>query len=267
MKSRVQVPRGASVGAVLSQMGVVLSPLDRVFPVASSAAYEGISIRVRRVEAPLKTRSQSIPFETRYLPTNSIRPGVQGVLQDGRSGRLEITERAWSIDGKVTLREKVSQRVVRQPQPKVIGLGSRTAYVPGRTPYHSRYARAYGLSARGGGARDRYLAAPRVAGIAGKSLRATRMIELVATGYSPDPRENGGYTTTATGLPIGYGAAAVDPRVIPLGSKLYVEGYGYAFACDTGGAIKGRRIDLAYNSYYEANTKGHKKVRVWILAQ
>jgi 3D (Asp-Asp-Asp) domain-containing protein len=98
------------------------------------------------------------------------------------------------------------------------------------------------------------------------SFRATRSISLVATGYSPDPRENGGYTTTATGLPIGYGAAAVDPRVIPLGTKMYVEGYGYAFACDVGGAIKGRRIDLAYDSYYLANTKGRKKVRVWILA-
>ncbi|MBV9470942.1 MAG: 3D domain-containing protein, partial [Abitibacteriaceae bacterium] len=76
---------------------------------------------------------------------------------------------------------------------------------------------------------------------------------------------NGGSTRTCTGLPIGYGAAAVDPRVVPLGTKMYVEGYGYAFACDTGGAIKGRRIDLAYDSYRVANSQGHRKVRVWIL--
>ena len=55
--------------------------------------------------------------------------------------------------------------------------------------------------------------------------------------------------------------------MIPLGTKLYIEGYGDAFACDTGGAIKGNRIDLAYNSYYEANTKGRKTVRAWILAE
>jgi 3D (Asp-Asp-Asp) domain-containing protein len=97
------------------------------------------------------------------------------------------------------------------------------------------------------------------------TFRALKHIDLIATGYSPDPRENGGYTVTATGLPIGYGAAAVDPRVIPLGTKLYVEGYGYAFACDVGGAIKGKRIDLAYDTYRIANTKGRRKVRVWIL--
>ena len=54
--------------------------------------------------------------------------------------------------------------------------------------------------------------------------------------------------------------------MIPLGTKLYVEGYGYAFACDTGGDIKGHRIDLAYDSYYVANTKGRRTVRAWILA-
>ncbi len=269
LKGRVEVPRGgATVGAVLGKMGVVLGPIDRVAPLASAPARDGLAIRVLRVAAPLKHRTELIPFETRYLPTAAMRPGSQGVVQSGRSGRLEITERLWSVDGKVTWRQSISQRVALQPQPKIIGLGSRNAYVPGQTPYHSRYARAYSLSARGGSARDRLYAGPQLPAAAnGKSLRAVRMIELVATGYSPDPRENGGYTSTATGLPIGYGAAAVDPRVIPLGTKLYVEGYGYAFACDTGGAIKGRRIDLAYNSYYEANTKGRKAVHVWILGE
>lgn len=267
----VQVPTsGATVGEVLAKMNVVLGPMDRVFPLASGGAYDGIAIRVRRVSAPLRKRVELIPFETRYLPTSSIRPGGTNVVRAGRSGTIEITERMWTLDGKVSRREFVSRRVSRQPQARVVGLGSRSAYVPSRVPYHRRYARAYGLSglaARGGSPRDRYLQ-PKMSGApGGKTLRAVRMIELVATGYSPDPRENGGYTVTATGLPIGYGAAATDPRVIPLGTKLYVEGYGYAFACDTGGAIKGRRIDLAYNSYYEANTKGHKKVRVWILAE
>ncbi len=269
LSGRVAVPQsGANVGFVLGKMGVVLGPMDRVFPLASARAYNGMAIRVRRVAAPLKRRFEFIPFETRYLPTDAIAPGGQGMVQAGRSGRLEITERLWSVDGRITRREKVAQRVVLQPQSKVIGLGSRSAYVPGQTPYHSRYARAYSLSARGGSARDRLYGQPQPpAALNGKSLRAVSMIELVATGYSPDPRENGGSTRTATGLPIGYGAAAVDPRLIPLGTKLYVEGYGYAFACDTGGAIKGHRIDLAYNSYYEANTKGRKTVRVWILGE
>ena len=63
----------------------------------------------------------------------------------------------------------------------------------------------------------------------------------------------------------GYSTIAVDPRVIPLGSKVYVEGYGYALAVDTGGDIKGNRIDLFMLSEDEAMTWGRQPVRVYIL--
>jgi 3D (Asp-Asp-Asp) domain-containing protein len=62
-----------------------------------------------------------------------------------------------------------------------------------------------------------------------------------------------------------YGVVAVDPRVIPLGTRLFVEGYGSAIAGDTGGAIKGNRIDLCFNSDDEAEKVGRRTVRVLIL--
>jgi 3D (Asp-Asp-Asp) domain-containing protein len=58
---------------------------------------------------------------------------------------------------------------------------------------------------------------------------------------------------------------AVDPRVIPLRSRLYVEGYGLAIAGDTGRAIKGNRIDLGFNTYREAMRFGRRSVIVHIL--
>jgi len=58
---------------------------------------------------------------------------------------------------------------------------------------------------------------------------------------------------------------AVDPRIIPLGTRLYIEGYGYAIAGDTGGAIKNFRIDLGYNSRSEAMKFGRREVKVYIL--
>ena len=54
--------------------------------------------------------------------------------------------------------------------------------------------------------------------------------------------------TTATGLPTGHGVVAVDPKIIPLGTKIYIPGYGEAIAGDTGGNIKGAKIDLGFDN-------------------
>lgn len=92
-----------------------------------------------------------------------------------------------------------------------------------------------------------------------------RTITMKSTAYTSDPSENGGYSTTAMGTAIRYGVAAVDPNVIPLGSRLYIEGYGYARAEDTGGAIKGNKIDLVFGSKAQSNSWGRRTVRVTIL--
>ncbi|KJR47185.1 Cell wall-binding protein [Desulfosporosinus sp. I2] len=70
--------------------------------------------------------------------------------------------------------------------------------------------------------------------------------------------------TTATGVAVSSGIVAVDPKVIPLGQKVYVEGYGSAHALDTGGAIRGNRIDLYMNSDQEALSWGVRNVLVYV---
>jgi 3D (Asp-Asp-Asp) domain-containing protein len=70
---------------------------------------------------------------------------------------------------------------------------------------------------------------------------------------------------TATGVHAGYGVVAVDHDVIPLGSRLYIEGYGYALAGDTGSRIKGLRIDLGYDTKRQAIQFGRRPVRVYIV--
>jgi 3D (Asp-Asp-Asp) domain-containing protein len=61
------------------------------------------------------------------------------------------------------------------------------------------------------------------------------------------------------------GVAAVDDRVIPMGTRLYVPGYGFAVAADRGSAIKGHRIDLCFDTYAEAIRWGRRKVQVYVL--
>ena len=97
------------------------------------------------------------------------------------------------------------------------------------------------------------------------SFEYSKVLVMNATSYTDDPAENGGYNTTKMGTRLRYGVVAVDPRVIPLGTKLYIEGYGYAVAEDTGGAIKGNRIDLCYTDRAKAEAFGRRNVKVYIL--
>jgi 3D (Asp-Asp-Asp) domain-containing protein len=95
---------------------------------------------------------------------------------------------------------------------------------------------------------------------------ATNEFFMEATAYSPTVQETDGNPwMTASGMKSGRGVVAVDPKVIPLGSKLYVEGYGYAIAGDTGGAIKGNRIDVFFYSSDEMARWGRRLVRVFVL--
>lgn len=94
----------------------------------------------------------------------------------------------------------------------------------------------------------------------------TRTLTMVATGYTEAPEENYPYAGQPAyiGIPLGRGVVAVDPNVIPMGTKLYVEGYGEAIAADQGGAINGNRIDLFFDSKAEAYNWGMRTIKVYI---
>lgn len=93
-------------------------------------------------------------------------------------------------------------------------------------------------------------------------LGRTRVLQMVATAYDPQTCR---CNRTAIGMRATTGVIAVDPRVIPLGSRVHVEGYGYAIAGDTGGAIKGNIIDVCYPTRREAINWGRRRVTVTVL--
>jgi len=101
---------------------------------------------------------------------------------------------------------------------------------------------------------------------------STKVLDVTATAYAPGPHDNGKWgDKTHIGTTVRPGIIAVDPNIMPLGSEVYIEypdGTGqYAVAEDTGGAIKGNRIDVAMESVRQAYDFGIKKVKVHVLGQ
>lgn len=97
--------------------------------------------------------------------------------------------------------------------------------------------------------------------------RGSKTLTMVATGYDSSWESNYPYygQPSYIGLPLARGIIAVDPNVIPMGTRLYIEGYGEGIAADQGGAIKGNRVDLFFDSRQEALDWGMKTVKVTIL--
>jgi 3D (Asp-Asp-Asp) domain-containing protein len=107
---------------------------------------------------------------------------------------------------------------------------------------------------------------PGIAQETGAPENYRKIIDMTATAYGPGVKDNGRWNDlTYVGTKIRKGVVAVDPRIIPMGTKLWVEGYGQAVAEDQGSAIKGNRIDLAFDTRQEAVNYGIKPVKVYVL--
>ena len=169
--------------------------------------------------------------------------GVKKIIQPGKVGQKVITSSVVYENGKEVSRNLVSEKIKSKPIKQIIALGTVGVYSPSR---------------------------------GGTDIRYTKKIFVRATAYDAGFDSTGkspgdvGYGITCTGVkakrnPDGLSTIAVDPRVIPLGTKLYVEGYGYGIAEDIGGAIKGNHIDLFFSSSKELWNWGSRSVNVYIV--
>ncbi len=102
--------------------------------------------------------------------------------------------------------------------------------------------------------------------LAGAPQNYKRILNMTATAYAPGPLDNGKWNNlTYVGGTVKHGVIAVDPRIIPMGTKVWVEGYGEAVAEDQGSAIKGNRIDLAFDDRRDALDYGIQNVKLYVL--
>ena len=95
------------------------------------------------------------------------------------------------------------------------------------------------------------------------AVREGKSITVTATAYSAYDPGNGPYT--ASGTPVRHGVIAVDPSFIPIGTRVYIPGYGEAIAEDIGGAIVGNIIDIAFDTHEEAIEFGRQELEIYIL--
>lgn len=177
-------------------------------------------------------RTESVPFRTIMRMSQSIPAGTTQVVQEGKTGTIVKTYRVTYKNDVPVHWDVIDQTVTSEPRVRIIACGVK------------RVARA--LPSRSG------------------TYSRIREFDMQATGYSP--YEGSGAGRCKNGMRAGYGIVAVDPRVIPLGSRLYIDGYGYALAGDTGSAIRGNRIDLGHETYREAANVGRRKVHVYLLS-
>lgn len=102
-------------------------------------------------------------------------------------------------------------------------------------------------------------------------VNQTEPVEMIATAYTAGPESTGkrpgmkDYGITRTGTQVKLGVCAVDPKYIPLGTSLFVGGYGYCRAEDTGGKVKGYHVDVYMDKLKDALKFGREKRKVWIL--
>lgn len=216
--------------ATLKEQGVEFDKnVDEVIPSLDSNVEENVPIQLVKVETKDLVKKEAINFDTIVEKDASLDSSVQKVKSEGVNGEKEITYQVVYKDGVEVSRDVKSTKTISEPQNKVVVKGTSQVY-----------------ASRGG------------------NITYKKKLSVVATAYS-------GHSNTATGRrPVrnvgGISTIAVDPSVIPLGSKVYVDGYGYAIAADTGGAIKGNIIDLYLNSQSECVSWGRRPVNLLIVA-
>lgn len=236
-----------NIGNMLKKEGIQVKKLDKVAPSKEEKIKKGLKVTVTRVEEKVIKSKKNMDYETVVREDDSLEKGDKKVIREGQSGEKEVAIKIVYEDGKEKVRKVVSESIKKQPVSKVVAMGTKVTTV--------------NTLSRGGS----------VTGT--PSGRSLRMRATAYTSSYEDTGKNPGspdFGVTATGTTArrnagGYSSIAVDPRVIPLGTKLFIEGYGYAIAEDTGGAIKGNVIDLYFDSNVEVSNWGSRWVNVYIL--
>ncbi|MFS0774458.1 ubiquitin-like domain-containing protein [Neobacillus sp. 3P2-tot-E-2] len=222
----------ATVADFLTQQGIKLNEFDRVEPSLSETLQKDGVINVIRVEKVTDVVEEPIQFAVITKKDEGLDKGKQVTVTEGKQGIVSKEYEVTLENGKEVSRKIIGEQKLREKLDKVVAVGTKELDIQ-----------------------------------VSRGAETGTEFYVNTTAYTAYCNGCSGRTATGFDLRANPGAKviAVDPRVIPLGTKVYVEGYGYAVAADTGGAIKGHKIDVFFPTKTEAFRWGVRKVKIKIL--
>ncbi|NBK80317.1 DUF348 domain-containing protein [bacterium D16-76] len=238
------------VQAALERCGIKLGKDDRLNVSRTDMVRDGMAIQVERVRVEEETVESDLDYTTYYEYDNTLYAGEEEVKTPGEKGQRKTTYQVTYVDGEMENRQVLSDVVTKEPVQEVIRTG---------TKQKANMAGSQGVSLPGAGTFVDYM---------GKTVSYSSKMVGECTAYSIP----GG--TTSIGLEAKYGIIAVNPSVIPYGTRMYVASpdgsvvYGYGVAADTGGALLDGTViaDLCYDTVEECSAIGRRDMVVYILS-
>ncbi len=225
-----------TVRDLLDENKIIYDENDKIHPGLESTLKDNMDIEIIVVEKYTQKEYEKLPYETKIVEDKNLLKGINKVEQSGMSGKKETVYELVYEDGVIKEKNMISQCVIDTPIDKVIKKGIKQEVI----------VASRGESSRGG------VQAP-------ANLENGTHVKAVATAYY-------GHGITATGTKPKWGTIAVDPRVIPYGTKVYIPQFNMIFTAeDCGGAIKGNKIDIFMGSRSEAYSWGRRTIDIYIL--
>lgn len=242
------VSYGETVQQLLDRSGVTLKDTSTVSAALDAQVEDGMTIAITDTVVATDTYTLSIPFEVIYQDTDLLASGKEVVLNEGQEGQLLCTAEVTYINGSESNRTVISEEVATEAVAKVIARGTGNGKPSGsKMPIIG----------------DGVIITPE-----GDVLTYTHVDTYKATSYN---RTEVGGQVTSTGTKTRVGVVAVDPRLIPYGTRMFIvtkDGkyvYGVGTAEDCGGDIKNKRLDLFYETDAESRAFGVRDCWVYFL--
>ena len=260
---------GGTVKELLKENDISYEKKDKIKPGLKKKVKEDMEISITKVKKEEEKEEESIPFDTEEEEDSSLEKGKTETKQEGKEGTVVKTYEVTYENDKEVKRKEIDEKVVEEEQNEIIAVGTKEE----PKPEPKKEKKSEEKSETKSEEKSEPKAEPTKSSAdssddssSSESSSGGKEMTMEATAYGPDCSGCSG--VSATGMNLKDSSAkviAVDPSVIPLGSRVWVEGYGEAVAGDTGGAIKGNRIDVLYPSESEAGSWGRKSVNVKVL--